>query len=225
MKDPCESCEKPIDPRWTICPYCETPQRRADAAAAPAPRAERRPQAAQPRARSPSARRADRGARASRARNAPPPPGSPRPRAKRRERRSSASRTTRRGLGATTQAVRGPGRRAAPAGHRVLSGYGAAATAPVAFRADGHELANPDPGQARRLRARPHRRGAGALRAQGPADRRAAAAPQSTRTFASRHYAEHAEKPFFGELVEFITGGRWSRRCSRGTRPSPRRAR
>jgi nucleoside-diphosphate kinase len=25
--------------------------------------------------------------------------------------------------------------------------------------------------------------------------------------FASRHYAEHTEKPFFGELVEFITGG------------------
>ncbi|HEX2095991.1 MAG TPA: nucleoside-diphosphate kinase [Solirubrobacterales bacterium] len=24
---------------------------------------------------------------------------------------------------------------------------------------------------------------------------------------AHRHYAEHAEKPFFGELVEFITGG------------------
>jgi nucleoside-diphosphate kinase len=25
--------------------------------------------------------------------------------------------------------------------------------------------------------------------------------------FAGRHYAEHAEKAFFGELVEFITGG------------------
>jgi nucleoside-diphosphate kinase len=25
--------------------------------------------------------------------------------------------------------------------------------------------------------------------------------------FAGRHYAEHAEKPFFGELVSFITGG------------------
>ncbi|MEO8091887.1 MAG: nucleoside-diphosphate kinase [bacterium] len=24
---------------------------------------------------------------------------------------------------------------------------------------------------------------------------------------ADRHYAEHADKPFFGELVEFITGG------------------
>ncbi len=25
--------------------------------------------------------------------------------------------------------------------------------------------------------------------------------------FAGRHYAEHTDKPFFGELVEFITGG------------------
>jgi nucleoside-diphosphate kinase len=27
------------------------------------------------------------------------------------------------------------------------------------------------------------------------------------RDLADRHYAEHAEKPFFGELVEFITSG------------------
>jgi nucleoside-diphosphate kinase len=27
------------------------------------------------------------------------------------------------------------------------------------------------------------------------------------RELAEQHYAEHAEKPFFGELVEFITGG------------------
>ena len=27
------------------------------------------------------------------------------------------------------------------------------------------------------------------------------------RDLAERHYAEHAEKPFFGELVAFITGG------------------
>jgi nucleoside-diphosphate kinase len=27
------------------------------------------------------------------------------------------------------------------------------------------------------------------------------------RDLAQRHYAEHAEKPFFGELVEFITSG------------------
>jgi nucleoside-diphosphate kinase len=28
-----------------------------------------------------------------------------------------------------------------------------------------------------------------------------------TRELAQRHYAEHAERPFFGELVEFITSG------------------
>ena len=27
------------------------------------------------------------------------------------------------------------------------------------------------------------------------------------RSLAEEHYAEHAEKPFFGELVDFITGG------------------
>jgi nucleoside-diphosphate kinase len=30
---------------------------------------------------------------------------------------------------------------------------------------------------------------------------------QMERELAERHYAEHAEKPFFGDLVEFITGG------------------
>jgi len=30
---------------------------------------------------------------------------------------------------------------------------------------------------------------------------------RSNEEFAGRHYAEHAEKPFFAELVEFITGG------------------
>ena len=29
----------------------------------------------------------------------------------------------------------------------------------------------------------------------------------ATRELAERHYAEHAERPFFGELVEFITSG------------------
>jgi nucleoside-diphosphate kinase len=30
---------------------------------------------------------------------------------------------------------------------------------------------------------------------------------QADETLANEHYAEHREKPFFGELVEFITGG------------------
>src|SRR5438067_6415326 len=24
-KDPCATCGRPLDPRWTICPYCEAP--------------------------------------------------------------------------------------------------------------------------------------------------------------------------------------------------------
>ena len=36
---------------------------------------------------------------------------------------------------------------------------------------------------------------------------RAAKLVRVSRDLAERHYAEHAEKPFFGELVEFITSG------------------
>jgi nucleoside-diphosphate kinase len=36
---------------------------------------------------------------------------------------------------------------------------------------------------------------------------RAARLVRVSRELAERHYAEHAEKPFFGELVEFITSG------------------
>src|SRR3954452_23458084 len=37
---------------------------------------------------------------------------------------------------------------------------------------------------------------------------RAARLVQVDRELAEQHYAEHAEKPFFGELVEFITSAR-----------------
>ena len=36
---------------------------------------------------------------------------------------------------------------------------------------------------------------------------RAARFVQVDKSLAEQHYAEHAEKPFFGELVEFITSG------------------
>lgn len=36
---------------------------------------------------------------------------------------------------------------------------------------------------------------------------RAARLEHVDRELAERHYAEHAEKPFFGELLEFITSG------------------
>ena len=38
-------------------------------------------------------------------------------------------------------------------------------------------------------------------------DVRAAKLVLVTRHLAERHYAEHSEKPFFGELVDFITSG------------------
>ena len=33
---------------------------------------------------------------------------------------------------------------------------------------------------------------------------------QVTPEIAGQHYAEHKEKPFFGELVDFITSGMYS---------------
>ena len=82
-----------------------------------------------------------------------------------------------------------------------------------------------DPGQARRVRARPDRRDHRALRAQGPADRRAAAhdddrghSPSSTTpsTRASRSSASWSSSS---------PPARWWRWCSRATRRSRRRAR
>ena len=68
-------------------------------------------------------------------------------------------------------------------------------------------IPHPDPDQARRLRARADRRGPRPLRAQGPADHRRCGCSRRDEEIANRHYAEHTEKPFFGELVAFITGG------------------
>ena len=45
----------------------------------------------------------------------------------------------------------------------------------------------------------------GRLERKGLQDRRARAAPPRRRRPPSRHYAEHDGKPFFGDLVEFIT--------------------
>ena len=45
-----------------------------------------------------------------------------------------------------------------------------------------------------------------------------------TRERAEQHYAEHAEKPFFGDLVDFITGGRARRARARGPRGDHGRA-
>ncbi len=46
----------------------------------------------------------------------------------------------------------------------------------------------------------------------------------ATEEIAHEHYAEHKEKPFFGELVDFITGDRWWPLFSKAPRPSRQRA-
>ena len=47
---------------------------------------------------------------------------------------------------------------------------------------------------------------------------------EATVEIANVHYEEHVEKPFFGELVEFITGGAAGRRDPRGPRGGRGRA-
>src|SRR5213080_5390997 len=37
LKEPCQTCGKPLDPLWKICPYCESEISGAPAAAAPEP--------------------------------------------------------------------------------------------------------------------------------------------------------------------------------------------
>ena len=44
------------------------------------------------------------------------------------------------------------------------------------------------------------------------------------RATAEKHYGEHKEKPFFGELVEFITGGPLVALVAEGRGPSRPRA-
>jgi hypothetical protein len=40
LKEPCQECGKPLDPRWKLCPYCETEV--ADSTPPPAPTVSRR---------------------------------------------------------------------------------------------------------------------------------------------------------------------------------------
>jgi hypothetical protein len=37
LKEPCQTCGKPLDPLWKICPYCESEISGAPAPAAPEP--------------------------------------------------------------------------------------------------------------------------------------------------------------------------------------------
>ena len=63
-----------------------------------------------------------------------------------------------------------------------------------------------DPRKAGRRRAQSRRRDPRALRAARPEAARRALVTAS-RELGETHYAEHKEKPFFGELVDFITSG------------------
>ncbi len=45
LKEPCNTCGKPLDPRWKVCPYCEA---EVGAPAQPQPRRERRPRRERP---------------------------------------------------------------------------------------------------------------------------------------------------------------------------------
>src|SRR3954468_15263162 len=68
LKEPCQSCGKPLDPKWKICPYCEAEISGAPAAAAPEP-VRRRP-----------GRRSAGGSAASSLAEPPPPPTRRQPR-------------------------------------------------------------------------------------------------------------------------------------------------
>ncbi len=227
LKERCVNCSRPLDRAWTICPYCETevpaelaPRRRTrrrSAAGAEEPASgDGATRAGEPATRSgdpttrvgeASARRGESSARPVRgavtgldgdlARESvvlsePPapddPPAPPRPRA-------------------SGRASRPPGRSSAPEllTHRRRSRL-SLAHIPIASTAKELMdrtliLVKPD-AFARSLTgeiiARFERKGL-----------RLVALRQMTidRELAERHYAEHAQRPFFGELVDFITSG------------------
>ena len=168
LKEPCNVCGKPLDPRWKICPYCE-------AEVGPGRRRSRRRRPA-----APAARRAAAAARSGPVRPPRPPPAS-----------------------------REAGPRAAPA-ERAGASRAPAPAQRLDSRTQPRENQHgpdPDPGEARRLRARPDRRGHRPLRAQGPDDRRAEAHDRRRASWPSSTTPSTASKPFFGDLVDFITGG------------------
>ena len=201
IKDPCESCGKPIDPRWSICPYCETPLRRA----APPERGRRRSAAegarpseagSQPRDAAPQPRSArSRSAPSSGASSGRPPPARRAPTASRTHAASRARPEPRSSSRPSRSRTERSGDVAAPRARR------------VGCRADGGDsrtliLIKPDAferGLTGEILARFERKG---LRITA-----AAAADRATRRSPTAHYDEHTEKPFFGELVSFITGG------------------
>ena len=118
IKDPCESCGKPIDPRWSICPYCETPQRRAAPPERRPPAKRRGKQAAEPASEPPATpRRAS--ARPSPRSSSGARSGSDRARQVERRRRAAAQAPRRAGRRAR---ARGTGSQSRPTGSRPETG-------------------------------------------------------------------------------------------------------
>ena len=78
---------------------------------------------------------------------------------------------------------------------------------------------NPDPGEARRLRARPDRRGDRPLRAQGAADRRAEADAGRPRRWPSATTPSTPRSRSSASWSSSSRAARWSRWCSREPRP------
>ncbi len=83
LKEPCATCGKPLDPRWSICPYCEADVGQAQAPPQPRPRRRERPPATTPAAAPQRAAPPSRSAAPQRTGEAPPrrteEPRAPRP--------------------------------------------------------------------------------------------------------------------------------------------------
>ena len=220
------SCNRPVDPRWAVCPYCETPlrrpereeePRRAPARAAPArPRGRRPPREAPPR-KAPSGRRAK------------SPPGtrsSPLLRRPRRRLRARSAASARRAPSARRATTRPP-----TTANPARAGARPRLPEPQTHRLPRLERSrhvrddpHPDPRQARRLRARPHRRGHRPLRAQGPAPDRAQADHRRRGDRARALRRAHRASRSSASSSTSSPAARWSPRCSRASRPSRRPA-
>ena len=208
LKEPCTTCGRPLDPRWKICPYCESEvgQRRRSASRE-GPR------------RAPAARRllgsqrqtfhagAGRTAgqphsRPSSQRPAAHPSAQPRP-----QQPGPAAAAADAGVPRADAAAAGP---LAPHPDKAQSASWRVGQLPICQLANWRNtgryqrtliLVKPDAfarGLTGEILARFERKGLQIV---------ALKHMTTQRELAEEHYAEHSEKPFFGELVDFITGG------------------
>ena len=178
LKEPCRNCGKPLDPRWRVCPYCESEVAGFRAGAVERPRRSRREQEREDRRRAAGVAG---GAGATRSQESTlgrePRPWAQRPRDEQR---------------------RAPCRSAG--GRADVTASSAEA---IASRAVSRTLIliKPDAFERRltgEILARFERKG---LRIA------ALKLMQVDRDLAEQHYGEHSGKPFFPDLIEFITRG------------------